>query len=475
MKSIMSGPNKLPRITLIILLIAYAIVMSQLLNTPYFWDELGVYSEAALIQSHHYPSLMPSSVQPEFSRGHPLLTAMLFSTSFKLFGPHIWVAHGLALLLALLTALVTYRIAEKYFSANIGILAVMLLLVQPLFVAQSILLLPEMLLTLLMLLAIKAFLDGNKWLYFIAACLALLTKEAAVILPFAVIGADLVQHLLNWRNPLPRWRNWLWYLSPLLVFVLFLVVQKAQNGWYFFPLHTSLISFDSQTVFNKLSEYYRFVFFLQGRSTATIMAVVGCVWWLFRQVRQRRILLNQVSLPIITFLIFMVGLLAFSIINFYMNRYMLALLPVYCLLVAIAIWSLPMPQWFKLAAIVVAMCICGARITSSSFDYDNHLGYLHLVKVQTAATHFLEEENLRDARINADYMIYCGLYRDNVGYRTGGPFTKLVGSADEADYIVVFDGTGFDKPQCKYPIALWKSFRDGNQEARIYKVDHSNK
>ncbi|MCI5142755.1 MAG: hypothetical protein D3909_13730, partial [Candidatus Electrothrix sp. ATG1] len=48
------------------------------LRVPYFWDELGVYSRAALYLFDHGISMLPDAMPPELSRGHPLLCAVFF-------------------------------------------------------------------------------------------------------------------------------------------------------------------------------------------------------------------------------------------------------------------------------------------------------------------------------------------------------------------------------------------------------------
>jgi hypothetical protein len=57
------------------------------LSVPYFWDELGVYSRAALYLYDHQISLLPNALPPELSRGYPLLCAALFALGFTVLAP----------------------------------------------------------------------------------------------------------------------------------------------------------------------------------------------------------------------------------------------------------------------------------------------------------------------------------------------------------------------------------------------------
>ena len=74
------------------------------IRTPYHWDEMGVYVPAAFqMKDTHHISLLPGSIAPLYSRGHPLLFTFCNATVFKLFGETITVGHLFALSLAIIT------------------------------------------------------------------------------------------------------------------------------------------------------------------------------------------------------------------------------------------------------------------------------------------------------------------------------------------------------------------------------------
>ena len=64
------------------------------LHLPYFWDELGVYAQAADYQFQRTISLMPSSLPPELSRGHPLLFTVMNACVMRVFGEGVFALHA---------------------------------------------------------------------------------------------------------------------------------------------------------------------------------------------------------------------------------------------------------------------------------------------------------------------------------------------------------------------------------------------
>ena len=67
-------------------IVLFVVSRWEYLFLPYFWDEMGVYAHGALIMSEHGLGLLPSSLNPELSRGHPLLFYFLAALNFQIFG-----------------------------------------------------------------------------------------------------------------------------------------------------------------------------------------------------------------------------------------------------------------------------------------------------------------------------------------------------------------------------------------------------
>ena len=177
-------------LALALLLLPFGIYKLRDLALPYFWDELGVYARAAVYLHDHALGLLPSYLPPELSRGHPLLLAFVFGALFRVFGATPLVAHVGMLLISTGLVVSVFWIAREHWNAAVGLAAAGLLLAQPLFLAQSTLLLPEIPLALACLWAMHAF-SRKKFLQsglFIG--MAIFLKETAVVLTAANVRAN---------------------------------------------------------------------------------------------------------------------------------------------------------------------------------------------------------------------------------------------------------------------------------------------
>lgn len=133
-----------------IVIIAFIVFKSAHLALPYFWDEIGVFGSGINHQYHNGLSMMPKSVPPLVSRGHPLFFTFLYVGYAKLLGSNsVTVVHSLSLLLSVVLLLSLYYAVSKFHSKAAAFYSVALLAAQPLFVAQSALALPEVLLAVL--------------------------------------------------------------------------------------------------------------------------------------------------------------------------------------------------------------------------------------------------------------------------------------------------------------------------------------
>ncbi|HLP21134.1 MAG TPA: glycosyltransferase family 39 protein, partial [Chitinophagales bacterium] len=182
---------------LAVVLIAFAALKFNDLFLPYFWDELGVYAQCAVYQYHHGISLMPASLPDYISRGHPLFLTVINASVMKLFGTAVYVPHFLHLFIAILLLLAVYKYTTRYFNRLTGLVAVVILAAQPIFITQSIFLLPEVLLSLLMFYSLISYFEKKYILFGLFASLAILTKESAVVLPVVVFSYSVLKWLVT--------------------------------------------------------------------------------------------------------------------------------------------------------------------------------------------------------------------------------------------------------------------------------------
>lgn len=210
------------------------------LSLPHYWDEAWSYSTAVHAMYDAGPSLLPGKVDPEFTRGHPLLFYFLSTSWMSIFGPSILSKHIFALVISLLTIFSVFFIGNRL-SQNkwIGLLSAVVLMLQPMFFVQSAMLLPEVMVALFALWSIYAF-AFKKWtLLTISLSLVLLTKESGFMVYGALGLLGLIQLFV--ANKSERRAIIASFTIPGLVIASFFTYQYYVHGWFLFPSHIGMI------------------------------------------------------------------------------------------------------------------------------------------------------------------------------------------------------------------------------------------
>jgi hypothetical protein len=227
------------------------------------------------------------------------------------------------------------------------------------------------------------------------------------------------------------------------------VVQKVQNGWYFFPLHSGYVSFSISTIYSRIGYYLSFLLKGQGRYGWTLTAVfTGLTFiWANRQGRWRKIidLLNsdwvKVRFLLVSVLYIFYGLLV-SGLNFHMARYLLFLFPVLCVLVAFCLIyvysSLKSVPSAVVVLILLAIPVCYYRGTIFNIDAD--MSYIDIVASQQKIVEKLSESATPYSVVISDFPVYHGLVDRRTGYSDKNfknviTFNELTPTL-QADYII---------------------------------------
>jgi hypothetical protein len=359
------------------------------LALPYFWDELGVYGRAATYLHDHVLGLQPKYLPPELSRGHPLFLVFVFAALFRVFGATPLVAHVFMFLVALGLLVSVFHLARTHWNTAVAFAATFLVMVQPLFLAQSTLLLPELPLALATLWTLHAFFRQRYVLGGLCLLLAIFLKETALVLG-PILGIMVIVAFLRERPTAKTvLAAGLALILPAALYGAFLLVQKRQNGWYFFPLHEAHVNFTWLAMKGKLKDYLTFVFVEQGRLPLTLL--IGA-WIAFRLFVKRK---GSPRFPhsLAYFLVlFVAGILVFSAGNFFMKRYMLCVLVPLALLGARAAYDLGHARlWIHVPVIAVLLGFALRETTSPVFNYDYDMSFREAVRMQQEATAYVEK------------------------------------------------------------------------------------
>lgn len=447
-----------PGIFLCVILVVFIITKIPALGLPYFWDELGVYSRAGLYLHDNGLGLLPHALPPELSRGHPLIFPFLSGLSFSLFGDTLVTAHVTALMISIFLLISVYYITSKIFSPATALLAVMLMIAQPIFFAQSALLLPEILLAMFMLWAIYFWVNKQLILYALFSSLAILTKETAIIIPVVIIvseGINLVAVEKERQNFKLR-PSHLFVLVPFVIYGIFLIIQKAQNGWYLFPLHEENIGLHPERFINFSWDYITFIFYEQGRIIITITSVLILIYLLIK----RELKLNRFSLFLVVLL---AGGISFNALNFYMNRYTLFIIISTLILMSSVIiqYSKKFPVVMIMIPVILICCIYtldgdllfGNKPVSlkyqDRFDYDENMSYLSYIEIQEQAINQILKSAGSKDRIFANFPVSIALADPRYGYtkkKAGRDFTLQHKMAHQTgfQYALISDPGSYD-------------------------------
>lgn len=463
------------RIGLILTIFLFICYKFSDLFLPYYWDELGVYARAILYMYDHELGLFPKNIPPELSRGHPLLFHFIYASLFKFFGSSIFVGHSISLFISVLVLLSVYLFTKDFFDEKIGLIAVIILVVQPLFLAQSTFLLPEMLLVLFTIGAIYFYLKKKIVIHVLLSSCAILTKETGIVIVAAIFACELIR-LLNKRiNVKIFLKNIIIVLTPIYLFVIFLCFQKMQNGWYFFPIHVGADALNLEGFTTKLDDYFNFVFMRQGRDPWCVVLVYGFIAAILNN--GKRLLKNETVnvIIILTLVMFL-----FSSFNFYMNRYMLMLVVIWSVFVSLSLKEIYQltNRYIKQREILIASIIILIGfivimplfyINARSFSFDDDMGYKKIVHVQQEAYNWLINKTNQSDNIYGNFQMMIAITDPRLGYVSDNELQISTNYTDSTKYVAVVSPGNIDYA---FPIGdfhLVKKFENDFAYVKIFK------
>ena len=477
----------------VLLLVITLFILFKIHNLfyPYYWDESWPYASAVSYMFHHGISLVPGAVDPNLSRGHPLLFHAAAALWGKIFGMSHVSMHSFALTISMLFLIAIYETSSRLFNKRVAIMSLLLVATQVLFIIQSTFLLLEMLVALLALLSLYHYIKGNHLQTGIYLSMLFLTKESGLIMGF-VLGVDALISLrkITITTKKEHLRRLLSIGVPCILMVTFFLLQKRINGWYILPLYKQLADRSWSNfweVFSKeatscmfISDYRSLIFitaiavtiysaiakkmyglltiliptvliyFMTGDQgpthsrdsllhfTALILSLASFSYYisrpsLFKSAGQRKFILLTLA--------FITCFSIFSSMNFFTYRYLLAIIIPGLMLVAIItdkMTALTQP------ALYYVMLIVMMGINTYAYIYDDGNGDTDRsafanMELQQCAVDYLEQHGLYNASIGAgSYLNRVHLTDPATGFLHGSQtFTNVNWEIDYRDYIIV--------------------------------------
>lgn len=212
--------------------IALLCIHAPLLRLPYIWDESGYYVPAArdLLLTG---SLIPRST---VSNAHPPLVLIWLAFWWKIAGYSPFVTRTAMLLVSALALLGVFRLALSVSNLEIAIASTMCTGLYSVFFVQSSLAHLDMAAAAFTLWGLRSYLEQHRGKTAIWFCLAALSKETAVLSPFALLVWEAVSPRIGARTLSSadhHQRSALWLLVPFLPLCLWYAYHYAHTGQIF--------------------------------------------------------------------------------------------------------------------------------------------------------------------------------------------------------------------------------------------------
>src|SRR5262244_468843 len=172
-----------------IIFVAIFLLHAPLLRLPFFWDEAGYYVPAAYDLAHDH-TLVPHTT---LDTAHPPLPAAYLALWFTLGGWKPAVARVAMLLLAAFALTNVYLLARRLTRTGVAVATTIATALYPVFFVQSSLAHADLTAAAFTLWGIRLYVEQRVWPSQMAFCLAVLSKETAIITPLALALWELLQ------------------------------------------------------------------------------------------------------------------------------------------------------------------------------------------------------------------------------------------------------------------------------------------
>ncbi|MGN6567991.1 MAG: ArnT family glycosyltransferase [Flavipsychrobacter sp.] len=432
---------------------------------------------------------MPNAIDTFYSRGHPLLFYAAAAAWMRVFGSSHISQHAFSLFVSVLLIISVYEVCNRLFNKRVAILAVLILCVQTMFFVQASFVLPEVMVALLVLLTLYFYIRLNHLFAFLSCTALLFTKESGMVLGL-MLGMHALFNFFDKKQLLKvRVKQFLSIFLAGITIIFFFLIQKKLNGWYLYPEHTGMISFDWGTFFGKVRGCLEVVYFWDNRSTLFLLLLVlslavsisyrsikyaapvfpgaiiytifentfpaipekllftfllagfllGCYFFITADERNTAIQRKFIGLSFA----FLVLYLCFSSINFMSPRYSIVSLVISIVLTAyyadFLINKFYSNLYYGFTSCAVLIGLYG--ITHDSGLGDTDTGAFDAMKVQEDAVRYLEKKNTYDDEVT------CGAFQDAehlrqplTGFLQGSKvFKNVKGNIDSATKYVLID------------------------------------
>lgn len=397
-------------------LFLFVLLKIPYLSLPFYWDEAWSYAMAIFDMAQNGPTLIPGHANEWFTRGHPLMYYFLSSSWLRIFGTNLLSAHIFSLLISVIALLSIFYVFGKILDSQSALFISLAVAVQSMFLSQSTLLLPEIFLMLLSVWVFYSYISKKWFLYIFFSTILVLSKETALILILVILFDKIFLSKLLYLSDSENNKNFIKELTilfiPVLVFVMFLLIQKRNLGYLFYPEHISMTNFDLHSIKNNFINYGSQLIWSHTRYIWLFMALISLGYAIATHNKLPRQLVHFLILS----LFFIIAYLIFSSINFFTNRYLLTLLPFYFFIVITLVAHAIEKK--KYVAIVLSVFLIVNLINTYALkgEGDCELSFRNTVICHREAVNYCETKNYYDYYVNTGFLMSFNLKYPHLGY-----------------------------------------------------------
>lgn len=415
---------------------AVALAHATLLRLPYFWDEGGYYVPAAL------DFLRRWTLIPQFTNAHPPLPSIVLGLLWHVFGFHIVVTRLVACAFAAGGLLAVFSLSVRLLGTAPAVVVTGLTAIYPIWFAQSSLVHADIFAAAFSLAGLALFLSSPEqsvteasprpaaasssdrliWTS-LCFCLAVLSKETALIQPFTLACLELAR--LRHRDGPDRHgaRRWAVALSvPLPVLAVWFAYHRWKTGFTFgnpeFLRYNATANLSVAHLVRAFS--YRFLHLFWQRSIWLPLVLALACLLLPRRPALKGLGLPSLVLRSIGWLV-LANWIAFSVLGgALLTRYLLPMYPL-LLLVAVGIWWERSSHWLWMAGLTAAAFVSGLWINPPTyFAPEDNLTYRDMIVTHQEAIAWLQQ-HAPNATVLTAWPASTELFQPNLGY-TRHPF-----------------------------------------------------
>ncbi|MBN1262729.1 MAG: glycosyltransferase family 39 protein [Candidatus Pacebacteria bacterium] len=401
-------------------------------NLPFWWDEEN-YLEGSLkvLTNGFRPFVEWWSYKPPFLYE---ITALFF----RLFGFCRVIPRALIAFFSFLAVYFTFLLGAKLYGRLAGLAAALWLFFTPLFFAQSGLFQADLPLTALSLITIYYFFSSGKIAYFFSAALLVLTKEPGVLVILSIIAYEL---LLNPGKVSSKklFRRVLFLASPLLIFFIWMVLNRVLLGWWLWPYNLDYFKHSAPLLASKLKTILSFIFYRDFHIWLSFLIGGAFLSAFFFPEFKEKLIKKELLL----FLILALTETLFFWKGAFLPRYLLPVYPLFFLTAAVSMTCFFEKKFFSwlILGLFIGLFIFRWKTDRVIWAGEISLDYLRAIGVHQAAADYLEN-NFYDFPIFTLWPLYSELANPNLGY-VKKPLKNVYYLKDIGQRIFDETGTGF--------------------------------